>query len=138
MYATPLHETRAALVPLTPHEQQALLCDPGLTHLATVFARVPDPRRRLGRRSSLPFSLTGLVAAALCNGHATLAVEEWCRAHQALIRQVIGPLRHLTPSGSLYRRLLPRLSVEHLRWNIWLGPWRGGGTRLGPLPTTKR
>jgi len=51
-----------------------------------------------------------------------VAVEEWCRAHHSLLRQVFGPLRHLTPSGSLYRRLLPRLSVEHLEWA--LAGWR--------------
>jgi predicted transposase YbfD/YdcC len=31
---------------------------------------------------------------------------------------VFASLPHLTPSGSLYRRLLPRLSVEHLEWAL--------------------
>ena len=118
MYSTPLAEALAALPPLTTDEQQALLCAPPLTELQAVFARVPDPRQRLGRRYSLPFLLTCLVAAVLCNCNSTVAVEEWCRAHRALLQQVFGPLRHLTPSGSLYRRLLPRLSVERLEWAL--------------------
>lgn len=122
MYSTPLGDVLAAIAPLTTDEQQALLCDRRLTDLQAAFARVPDPRHRLGRRYSLAFLLTCLVAALLCTGNSTLAVEEWCRAHHPLLRQVFGPLRHLTPSGSLYRRLLPRLSVEHLEWA--LAGWR--------------
>lgn len=118
MYSTPLAAALAALPTLTPDEQQALLCETRLTDLQAVFARLPDPRHRLGRRYALPFLLTCLVAALLCNCNSTLAVEEWCRAHRALLQQVFGPLRHLTPSGSLYRRLLPRLSAECLEWAV--------------------
>lgn len=129
MYSTPLAVVVAALSPLTPGEQQALLCDTQLTTLQAVFARVPDARQRSGRRYTLPFLLTCLVAALLCNCNSTLAVEEWCRAHQALLRQVFGPLRHLTPSGSLYRRLLPRFPVESLEWALagWLRTTRPAG-----------
>jgi len=122
MYSTPLRAVLAAMSPLTVDEQQHLLGDRSLTQLQVVFARVPDPRQRLGRPYSLPFLLTCLVAALLCNCNSTLAVEEWCHAHRGPLQQVFGPLRHLTPSGSLYRRLLPRLSVEHLEWA--LAGWR--------------
>ncbi len=35
--------------------------------LVEAFAGVPDPRRRQGRRYSLPFLLCALVLAVLCN-----------------------------------------------------------------------
>lgn len=118
MYSTPLAEALAALPPLSMNEREQLLTDPTLRQLPAVFARIPDPRRARGRRYTLPFLLTCLVAALLCNCDSTLAVEQWCAEHQPLLRQVFGPLRYLTPSGSLYRRLLPRLSVEHLEWAL--------------------
>ena len=118
MYSTPLREALAALPPLTEEERAQLVSGPGLSELQAVFARVPDPRQRLGRRYSLPFLLTCLVAALLCNCNSTLAVEEWCQAQQALLRRVFGPVRHFTPSGALYRRLLPRLPVDYLEWAL--------------------
>lgn len=118
MYSTPLADALAALPVLTAAEREQLLTDRTLTQLPDVFARLPDPRRRRGRRYSLPFLLTCMVAALLCKCDSTLAVEQWCREHQPLLRQVFGPLRYLTPSGSLYRRLLPRLSVMHIEWAL--------------------
>ncbi len=118
MYSTPLAAAIAALPPVTAAEREQLLTDRTLTEVAEVFARVPDPRRRRGRRYSLSFLFTCLVAALLCNCDSTLAVEQWCIEHQPLLRQVFGPLRYLPPSGSLYRRLLPRLSVTHLEWAL--------------------
>src|SRR5215831_11768131 len=108
MYSTPLATMLACLPPLSEAERQALLSDASLTRLPDVFACLPDPRQRGGRRYALPFLLTCLVAALLCNCNSTQAVEQWCREHQALLAQVFGPLRHVCPSGSLYRRLLPR------------------------------
>jgi predicted transposase YbfD/YdcC len=118
MYSTPLASVLACLPPLSEAERQALLREASLTQLPTVFARVPDPRQASGRRYPLAFLLTCLVAALLCNCNSTQAVEQWCREQQALLTQVFGALRHRCPSGSLYRRLLPRLSVEHLEWAL--------------------
>lgn len=118
MYSTPLQEALAALPPLSDEERDRLLSDPGMSALGRVFASLPDPRGRLGRRYSLPFLLTCLVAALLCNCNSTLAVEQWCQGQQALLRRVFGTVRHLTPSGALYRRLLPRLSAVHLEWAL--------------------
>ncbi|MGH2344528.1 MAG: transposase family protein, partial [Chloroflexota bacterium] len=84
---------------LSAAERRALLSDPAMATLQGVFGAVPDPRGRRGRRYDLPFLLTCLVAALLCNGDSTLAVEQWCEEHQPLLRQVFGPLRYLTPSG---------------------------------------
>lgn len=39
-------------------------------------------------------------------------MAQWCREHQDLLRQVFGPRLFLTPSGSLYRRVLPRLCAD--------------------------
>lgn len=118
MYATPLAHVLAALPPLTEAERRALLDDPTLTSLAVAFARVPDPRARRGRRYPLPFLLTCLVAGLLAGGDSTHAVGQWCAEQRALLARLFPGQRALTPSGSLYRRLLPRLPVEHLEWAL--------------------
>jgi len=85
-----------------------------LATLPAVFASVPDPRSRHGQRYDLPFLLTCLVAALLCGCDALDAVGQWTYDRRTLLRRQFGPRRHLTPTGSLYRRLLPRLSAAHL------------------------
>jgi hypothetical protein len=39
-------------------------------------------------------------------------VAHWCREHVELLREVFGARLFLTPSGSLYRKLLPRLDAQ--------------------------
>lgn len=95
-------------------ERRAALTDRQLRQLPGAFATVPDPRSRHGRRYDLPFLLTCLVAALLCNCDSLDAVGQWCHEQRRLLRQHFPHLRFLTPTGSLYRRLLPRLSVDHL------------------------
>jgi predicted transposase YbfD/YdcC len=90
------------------------ITDEQVGDLPEVFARIPDPRARRGRRYDLPFLLTCLVAALLCGCDSLDAVGEWCKHHRRLLRRYFGPRRHLTPTGSLYRRLLPRLSATQL------------------------
>ncbi|HET9110315.1 MAG TPA: ISAs1 family transposase, partial [Ktedonobacterales bacterium] len=94
--------------------------------LHAAFGAIPDPRSAHGRRYDLPFLLTCLVAALLCNCNSTCAVGQWCREQRRLLRQVFGPRPHLTPSDSLYRRLLPRLSAEQLEAALaaWIGATR--------------
>jgi predicted transposase YbfD/YdcC len=82
---------------------------------------MPDPRSRHGQRYDLPFLLTCLVAALLCGCNSTRAVGQWCQEHQRELSQVFGPRRHLTPSASLYRRLLPRLSADV--WEAVVATW---------------
>jgi predicted transposase YbfD/YdcC len=55
-----------------------------------------------------------LVAALLCDCNSLEAVGRWTRDHRTVLARVWGPRRHLSPTGSLYRRLLPRLSVAHV------------------------
>jgi predicted transposase YbfD/YdcC len=82
--------------------------------LAVAFASVPDPRRRQGRRYPLPFLLCALVLALLCNCDTLEAVGQWCAEQRDLLAAHFPAQRFHTPTGSLYRRLLPRLSVAHL------------------------
>jgi predicted transposase YbfD/YdcC len=99
---------------LTVAERRALLAEQTITSLPAAFAAVPDPRSRHGQRYALPFLLTCLVAALLCNCDSLEAVGEWCRDHRALLVRHFPHQRVHTPTGSLYRRLLPRLSAAHL------------------------
>jgi predicted transposase YbfD/YdcC len=104
----PLLDAHTAAGRETPSPEDALAT------LPAVFASVPDPRSRHGQRYDLPFLLTCLVAALLCGCDALDAVGQWTYDRRTLLRRQFGPRRHLTPTGSLYRRLLPRLSAAHL------------------------
>jgi predicted transposase YbfD/YdcC len=113
---------RRSVLPARSHEQaEVLLTEAALHSLADLFEAVPDPRGAHGLRYDLPFLLTCLVAALLCNCDGTDAVAQWCRDQVALLRRVFGPRLFLTPSGSLYRWLLPQLdacAIERV-----LGSW---------------
>jgi hypothetical protein len=115
MYSTVASLT---LPSLTSDERERLLADESLRSLFAVFATIADPRSKQGQRYDLPYLLTCLVAALLCNCDSTLAIGEWCRDQQALLEQLFGPRRFLCPSDSLYRRLLPRLNAEQVEWAI--------------------
>jgi predicted transposase YbfD/YdcC len=106
---------------LTADERARLFTDAHLRTLPAAFASIPDPRKRRGQRYDLPFLLTCLVAALLCDCNSLEAVGRWTRDQRALLARVCGPRRHCTPTGSLYRRLLPRLSVAHVERA--LGSW---------------
>jgi predicted transposase YbfD/YdcC len=112
---------------LSAGERRRALTDRDLRDLPRAFATVPDPRSRHGRRYDLPFLLTCLVAAVLCNCDSVDAVGQWCREQRQLLRRHFPQLRFLTPTGSLYRRLLPRLSADHLEgalagWTVQTRP----------------
>jgi hypothetical protein len=81
-----------------------------------------------GLRYDLPFLLTCLMAAFLCNCDGTEAVAQWCRDHVALLREVLDPHLFLTPSGSLYRWLLPQLDASAIE--RVLGAWVQATTRV--------
>ena len=103
---------RQCVLPARSHEQaELLLTEAALHSLTELFEAVPDPRGAHGLRYDLPFLLTCLVAALLCNCDGTEAVAQWCHDHVALLRDVFGSRLFLTPSGSLYRWLLPQLDA---------------------------
>ncbi|HEY8284351.1 MAG TPA: transposase family protein, partial [Chloroflexota bacterium] len=108
----------ALLDGLSEEERRALLSDAGLARLQAVFAVVPDPRARRGRRYDLPFLLTCLLAALLCNCDTLAAVGQWCLEQRALLHRHSPHARFLTPSGALFRWLLPRLWVGELEWAL--------------------
>lgn len=114
---------RVALPPLKEEERQALLEKAALVSVAEILEAVPDPRKRHGVRYDLAFVLTCLLAALLCNCNSTEAVAQWCREHEQLLREIFGPRLFLTPSGSLYRKLLPRLDVQAVEEVLrrWIG-----------------
>jgi predicted transposase YbfD/YdcC len=106
---------------LSKEQAEQMLTEAALHRLAEVLEAVPDPRGRHGLRYDLPFLLTCLAAALLCNCDGTEAVAGWCHDHVSLLTDVFGPRLFLTPSGSLYRWLLPQLdacAIERV-----LGTW---------------
>lgn len=106
---------------MSQEQADQLLSEAGLHSLADVLEAVPDPRGAQGLRYDLPFLLTCLIAALLCNCDGTDAITQWCRDHLTLLRQVFGPRLFLTPSGSLYRWLLPQLDAAAIEQV--LGKW---------------
>lgn len=112
---------RCVLPSLCADQQEQLLTQARLQSLVSIFEAVPDPRKAHGLRYDLPFLLTCLVAALLCNCDSSEAVAQWCRDHQPLLREVFGYRLFLSPSGSLYRWLLPQLDATALEQV--LGTW---------------
>lgn len=108
----------AVLAALSEGERRARLEEGGLTSLWQVFAGLPDPRSRHGRRYDLPFLLTCLVAALLCNCNSLAAVGQWCAEHRALLVRHFPHYQCHTPTGALYRWLLPRLAAADLEWAL--------------------
>lgn len=99
---------------LTSDHRQQLLEKQPLLSLYAVFATIPDPRCKHGLRYELAYLLTCLVADLLCNADSTLAIAQWCRNQQTLLKQLFGPRRFLCPSDSLYRKLLSRLDAASI------------------------
>jgi predicted transposase YbfD/YdcC len=109
-----MYSTAFSSVPtsFTDGERNQLLAKAALLSLYEIFAAIPDPRSRHGRRYDLPFLLTCLMAALLCNANHSEAVAEWCRDHQSLLRVLFPDRQFLHPTGALYRWLLPQLEVK--------------------------
>jgi predicted transposase YbfD/YdcC len=114
---------RVVLPPLWEEERKGLLEKAALLSISEMLEAVPDPRKRHGLRYDLAFLLTCLLAALLCNCNSTEAVAQWCREHADLLREVFGARLFVTPSGSLYRKLLPRLDVQAVEEVLrrWIG-----------------
>lgn len=109
------------LPPLNQEEQQELLKQAHLRSISELFEVIADPRGRHGLRYDLPFLLTCLVAALLSNCESSEAVSQWCYDHQELLRTCFGARMFLTPSGSLYRWLLPQMDAQAVEQVI--GTW---------------
>jgi DDE_Tnp_1-associated/Transposase DDE domain len=84
--------------------------DPSLS-LAAVFATLPDPRSRRGRRYPLP-AVLNLVAVALLSGLRSLeAVAQFGRDHGAALAWALGFPSAATPCKATLSNLLRRLDV---------------------------
>ena len=82
---------RQCVLPAFSKEQaEGLLTEAALHSLAELLEAVPDPRGRHGLRYDLPFLLTCLVAALLCNCDGTDAVAQWCRDQRPLLVVKVG------------------------------------------------
>ena len=103
---------RRVLPPLSEEDQQHLLTQAHLHTLAELLEAIPDPRGKHGLRYDLPYLFTCLIAALLCNCQSTEAVSQWCHEHIDLLQDLFGPRLFFTPSGSLYRWLLPQINAE--------------------------
>jgi hypothetical protein len=103
---------------LTSDSRQRLLEEQPLVSLYEVFATIADPRSKHGQRYDLPYLLTCLVAALLCNCDSTLAVGQWCHDQHDLLLRLFGPRDFSCPSASLYRKLLPRLEAEQIEYAL--------------------
>jgi predicted transposase YbfD/YdcC len=104
----------APLADLPDDVRRSLRAAHHVASLPAAFAAVSDPRRRRGRRYELPFLLTCLVLALLCDCNTLDAVGQWCREQRSLLARHFPHQRFHTPTGSLYRRLLPRLSAAQV------------------------
>jgi hypothetical protein len=103
---------RRVLPSLTEEEREHLLAQAHLHTLVEMLEAIPDPRGKHGLRYDLPYLLTCLIAALLCNCQSTEAVSQWCREHLNLLQDLFGPRLFFTPNGSLYRWLLPQINAE--------------------------
>ena len=108
----------SALSALSAEQRQLLLTDAPLLTLPAVFATIADPRSKHGQRYDLPYLLLCLTAALLCNCNSTEAVGQWCREAAALYFVCSDHVGHLSPTASLYRRLLPRLASQQIEWAL--------------------
>jgi DDE_Tnp_1-associated len=110
------------LPPLTEEQRQHLLTQAHLHTLVELLEAIPDPRGKHGLRYDLPYLLTCLIAALLCHCNSTEAVSQWCREHVELLQELFGPRLFFTPSGSLYRWLLPQMSAEAVEQvlSVWI------------------
>lgn len=103
---------------LSEKERRALVSEAALGTLPAVFAAVPDPRSRQGQRYDLVFLLTCIVGALLCNCNTLAAIGEWCQDQRSVLRRLFPHQRFHTPTGALFRWLLPQLSVSELEWAL--------------------
>jgi DDE_Tnp_1-associated len=120
---------KVVLPVLSEQEPKGLLEKAARLRVYEILDAVPDPRGKHGLRYELSFLLTCLLAALLCNCNSTEAVAQWCREQVELLREVFGARLFLTPSGSLYRKLLPRINVQAVE--DVLGRWIQATLRAG-------
>lgn len=92
--------------------------------LPDFFSDIPDPRRRQGRRHSLPTVLAIACGAILCGMRGYKAIADWAHSlgpkarERFRCRRVNG--RYLVPSESIIRNLMIRVDPNHLDSSVRL------------------
>lgn len=79
--------------------------------LLAAFARVPDPRKRRGRRHPLPAMLALSTAAMLCGARSLYAIWQWGRLQDPLVVAALGFTRPQTPAVSTLHEVFSHLDV---------------------------
>ena len=98
--------------------------------LPDFFIDIPDPRRRQGRRHSLPTVLAIACGAILCGMRGYKAIADWAQSLGPKARERLRCRRkgerYLVPSESIIRDVMIRVDPNHLdrslqRWNQTYG-----------------
>jgi len=82
---------------------------PSSLNLFAAFARVPDPRRRHGRRFPLAAILALTVAALLSNHLSVLAIAQWGKRQSPAVLATLGFPTGVTPHQTTLQRLFRKL-----------------------------
>ena len=135
-YSTTIHQSKRVFVRALRADAQALLSQAILDplfcygapkimlpaeHMRTLpdcFADVPDPRRRQGRRHSLPTILAIATAAVLCGMEGYKAISGWANDLGPKARERFGCRRRngqrQVPSCTTIRELMIRIDPDYL------------------------
>ena len=93
---------------------------PESTTLASVFAHVPDPRKRRGKRHAWTFLWTTICTAVLSEQRTPHAIAHWVQLHADELRAHLQPARRQLPSESTIRRTLRHVDVAALEQHLAL------------------
>jgi hypothetical protein len=80
-----------------------------IPNLFRVFATIPDPRTRRGRRYSVATLLTIAVAGIVSNHTSILAIAEWAASLRGHARTRLGLPPSATPHQTTFARLFRRI-----------------------------
>lgn len=91
---------------------------PESTTLASVFAHVPDPRKRRGKRHAWTFLWTTICTAVLSEQRTPHAIAHWILFHAEEVIARLQPARHQVPSQSTVRRALRHIDLTALEQQL--------------------
>lgn len=91
---------------------------PESTTLASVFAQVPDPRKRRGKRHAWTFLWTTICTAVLSEQRTPHAIAHWILLHAEELIARLQPARHQVPSESTVRRALRHIDLTALEQQL--------------------
>ena len=86
--------------------------------LPEFFDNIPDPRRKQGRRHSLPTILAIATGAVLCGMEGYKSISDWAQDLGPKARERFGCRRrkgrYRVPSRTTFREVLIRIDPDHL------------------------